>query len=138
MLLMRARALSQSGEHCLPRSEPCPSITEDACPLDARVAPVVAVWAERYGLTDSEGDVLRRCALGESREAIVAARGTSMLTLQKHASNMLRRTLDESLQAAAARLLREVLERGEAYSPSSSRREVLPCAHCGNRHRAPG
>jgi DNA-binding NarL/FixJ family response regulator len=78
--------------------------------LSLRIAKTSRAWTIVYGLTDAEADVLRRCALGESRELIAAARGSSALTLQKHVSNLLRRTRDESLQAAAARLLRDAAE----------------------------
>ncbi len=82
----------------------------NTCSLSFRIATTSRAWTTAYRLTDAEADVLRRCALGESRESIAAARGSSALTLQKHVSNLLRRTRDESLQAAAARLLRDVAE----------------------------
>src|SRR5208283_2083846 len=37
------------------------------------LATTAAAWAREYGLTDAEVDVLTRCALGESGEAIANA-----------------------------------------------------------------
>jgi DNA-binding NarL/FixJ family response regulator len=83
---------------------------EKAAAFPARIGRASRRWADLYGLTNAEADVLRRAALGEGREAIVEARESSPLTLQKHVSNLLRRTQDDSLQSAVARLLREVAE----------------------------
>jgi DNA-binding CsgD family transcriptional regulator len=65
-------------------------------------------WIDRYGLSEAEADVLVRAAEGQSRTQMASARGCSELTIKKHVSTMLRLLSDRSLQAAVARLLREM------------------------------
>lgn len=74
---------------------------------------ILAAWAARYGLTDAETDVLRRGAVGESRESIGRERRSSHQTINKHVANLLRRTGDASLQVAIARILREIALRSQ-------------------------
>jgi DNA-binding NarL/FixJ family response regulator len=72
-----------------------------------KVQITLATWRDRYGLTRAEQDVLRRFALGETREAIAMARGSSLATVRRQISDLLLRTMDDSLAEAATRLLRE-------------------------------
>lgn len=76
---------------------------------EPRIRMAAKVWAGRYQLSEAEADVLCRAALGADRDEIAFARGSSVLTVQRHACNLLRRTRDESLQTAVARLLRELV-----------------------------
>jgi DNA-binding NarL/FixJ family response regulator len=69
---------------------------------------VASAWECRYALSGAEADILRRAAVGEDRSTIARARSSSELTIKKHGTNLLRRTGDETLQTAIARLLREV------------------------------
>jgi DNA-binding NarL/FixJ family response regulator len=76
--------------------------------LSARVERVVHAWAERYRISAAHMDVLRRSALGQDRGMLPAARDCSEQTIDKHVTNLLRRTGDASLHAAVERLLREL------------------------------
>jgi DNA-binding NarL/FixJ family response regulator len=67
-------------------------------------------WEERYKLCQAETDILIRAAQGQTRDAIALARGASPLTVKKQAATLLGKTRDASLQGAATRLLREILE----------------------------
>jgi len=80
----------------------------DATSLDAAVSLVLQEWTTRYGLSEAEADLLGRTALGESRRTIAAARDTSPETIKKQIANLLGKTGDDSLHAAAERLLRDV------------------------------
>jgi DNA-binding NarL/FixJ family response regulator len=82
--------------------------SREAAAFSSRLASTVESWMARYGLSEAEGDVLARAAAGQSRKEIAGARGSSELTIKKHAGTILRLTGDESLQAAVARLLREL------------------------------
>jgi DNA-binding NarL/FixJ family response regulator len=73
----------------------------------ARIDRVVRAIANASGLSGAEADVLRRASLGESREDIAQARGSSPQTINKHVTNLLRRTRDPSLHHAIERVLRE-------------------------------
>jgi DNA-binding NarL/FixJ family response regulator len=64
-------------------------------------------WGERYDLTETEIAILRAAAEGSEREQLAFERGIATTTLKKHVHNLLRKTGDASLLAAAARLLRE-------------------------------
>ncbi len=64
-------------------------------------------WGERYGLTETEISILRAAAEGSERDQLAFERGISTTTLKKHVNNLLRKTGDASLLAAAARLLRD-------------------------------
>jgi two-component system response regulator DevR len=81
---------------------------KDAASLETRLAPALRLWAARYGLSDAETDLLRRTALGESKGRIAEARGVSRETIKTQVATLLDKTGDESLQAAAGRLLRDV------------------------------
>jgi DNA-binding NarL/FixJ family response regulator len=80
----------------------------DATSLASRVAPALQEWAACYGLSRAEADLLGRTALGESKFAITAARETSRETIKTQVACLLRKTGDDSLHAAAERLLRDV------------------------------
>lgn len=80
--------------------------------LRERVSLAAAEWAARYRLSEAEVDVLRRAALGETPPEIARRRGTSITTVGTQASRLLRRTKDESLERAANRLLRDLIDRG--------------------------
>lgn len=71
-----------------------------------RTAPV-DVWRARYKLTRAESAILKAAADGWSRDQIATRRRTSLKTTKKQIHNMLGKTGDASLIAAAARLLRE-------------------------------
>ncbi len=64
-------------------------------------------WARRYGLTQTELAILTAAADGSPRDQFAFERGISTMTMKKHVNNLLRKTGDESLLAAAARLLRQ-------------------------------
>lgn len=64
-------------------------------------------WGHRYGLTETEISILSSAIEGSERDQLAFERGVSTTTLKKHVNNLLRKTGDESLLAAAARLLRE-------------------------------
>ena len=64
-------------------------------------------WGERYRLTETEMAILRSAVEGSERDRLAVERGISTTTLNKHVNNLLRKTGDASLLAAAARLLRE-------------------------------
>ncbi len=81
----------------------------DATSLGSRLEPALHGWAESYGLSEAEADVLRRAALGAGTSAIASGRQSSELTVKKHVVNLLRRTGDRSLHAAVERLLREMV-----------------------------
>jgi DNA-binding NarL/FixJ family response regulator len=90
---------------CIPKpvtAERIDQFIRQAKSPEPRIRVAVLLWGKRYGLSDAEADVLYRTAVGEGREAIARARGSSVLTVQRHASNLLRRTGDESLQTAVA------------------------------------
>ncbi|HEX8789933.1 MAG TPA: response regulator transcription factor [Polyangiaceae bacterium] len=72
----------------------------------ARLDRTIGAWRSRYTLSDAEADVLRRAALGETRDEIAAARECSVLTVKTHVTNLLQKTGDASLHAAVGRLLR--------------------------------
>ena len=80
---------------------------DDAASSSMRLERALAAWTARYGLLPSHVDVLRRAALGKTRKAIAAARGTSEETIKKQVHVLLGRTADPSLLDAIARLLRE-------------------------------
>ena len=91
----------QSGRHVDPAA---------GIPLPDRVANVATEWGTRYRLTAAHEDILRRAALGEQQAQIAKVRGSSPTTVKKHAADLLKRTKDPNLQAAALRLLREAAE----------------------------
>lgn len=64
-------------------------------------------WAERYALTQTEMAVLKAAAEGLARDQLAFERGIATTTLKKHVHNLLRKTGDASLLAAAARFLRD-------------------------------
>src|SRR5579859_1473935 len=80
-----------------------------AVDLSTLVRRKALTWAHRYGLSLALTDVLARAALGHSKDAIAAARGSSRQTVKKQACTLLRRTGDKSLDQAGARLLREIV-----------------------------
>ncbi len=64
-------------------------------------------WGERYELTETEMSILVAAAQGSQRDQVAFERGIATTTLKKHVHNLLRKTGDASLLAAAARLLRD-------------------------------
>ncbi|HEY3820641.1 MAG TPA: response regulator transcription factor [Polyangiaceae bacterium] len=76
--------------------------------LPSRVDRVVSARAAAVGLSETEADVLRRSALGESRQEIARARGTSEQTIRTQIGRMLAKTGDGSLLASIGNVLREV------------------------------
>jgi len=78
-------------------------------PLCERIDRQARVWRERDELTDSEEDILRRAASGESRDAIASARGSTVPTVKRQIWSLLQKTADESLHAAVERLIREAV-----------------------------
>lgn len=63
-------------------------------------------WGERYDLTETEVAILVAGAEGSERDQVAFERGIATTTLKKHVHNLLRKTGDPSLLAAAARMLR--------------------------------
>ena len=82
---------------------------EEAVSIVPRVEPVLCHSISTYQLSDAEADVLRRAVLGETREAIAAARSSSVLTVKRHVVNLLRRTRDPSMHDAVEWFLRELI-----------------------------
>jgi DNA-binding NarL/FixJ family response regulator len=82
--------------------------SREAAAFSSRLASAAEAWVARYGLSEAELNVLVRAAAGQSRKEIANARASSELTIKKHVGNMLRLTGDDTLQTAAARLLREL------------------------------
>jgi DNA-binding NarL/FixJ family response regulator len=76
-------------------------------PLASRLASAAHAWADRYGLTPAEMDVLLRAAAGEDRETIARQRNSSLATVKSHIARVLEKTRDVGLLEAANRLLRE-------------------------------
>ncbi|HEY1956871.1 MAG TPA: response regulator transcription factor [Polyangiaceae bacterium] len=64
-------------------------------------------WGDRYALTETEIAVLVAAAEGSPRDQVAFERGIATTTLKTHVHNLLRKTGDGSLLAAAARLLRD-------------------------------
>jgi len=89
--------------------------------LDERVSRGAAAWGAQYGLSDAEVDLLRRVALGETRAEIARGRGTSVQTVATQATRLLRRTRDGSLERAANRLLRDLVDRSPRAVTSERR-----------------
>jgi DNA-binding NarL/FixJ family response regulator len=77
--------------------------------LRERLASAADGWRKRYGLSQSERDVLYRSALGESRLEIASGRNSSILTVKKHCERIVRKTGSRFHHEAAARLVREVV-----------------------------
>jgi two-component system, NarL family, response regulator DevR len=80
----------------------------DATSVEAGLSLALQQWAARHGLSEAETNILRRTAAGESRSVIVAARATSRETIKTQVKSLLDKTGDDSLHAAAQRLLRDV------------------------------
>ena len=72
-----------------------------------RLQRVMELWRQRYGLSESEADILRRSAAGETRQAIAEARQCVPMTVKTHVANLLAKTADESLFVAVGRVLRD-------------------------------
>jgi two-component system response regulator DevR len=83
------------------------SLVEPELPRSTAIARQVRAWSVRYRLSPSEGNILAMAVSGHPRDGIAIARGCSALTIQKHISNLLRKTSDESFHDAVERLLRE-------------------------------
>jgi DNA-binding NarL/FixJ family response regulator len=75
-----------------------------------RILRVARTWQVRYELSDGELDVLALAANGVSRAQIAAVRARSERTIDAHVTQLLRKTRDATLHAAAARLLRETID----------------------------
>jgi DNA-binding NarL/FixJ family response regulator len=84
------------------------AFVQSAASLPERLVSAAAGWRARHGLSGAECDVLVRFALGETREEIAAARGTSTLTVKKQCEKISKKTGGLRIHTAAARLVREV------------------------------
>jgi two-component system catabolic regulation response regulator CreB len=73
----------------------------------SRLETVARRWAERYGLSPAETDVLIGAALGEDREAIARRRESTLGTVKSQVEKLIDKTGDLGLLEAANRLLRE-------------------------------
>jgi DNA-binding CsgD family transcriptional regulator len=71
-------------------------------------------WGRRYRLTPTESNILAAAANGDTHIQIAHDRGISPRTLQKHVENLLRKTQDDTLAAAAVRVLRNTLRAAES------------------------
>jgi DNA-binding CsgD family transcriptional regulator len=78
--------------------------------LEERLSRTAAAWVATYKLSDAEVDVLCRAALGETQAEIARHRRTSAATVKTLKMRLLRRTRDASLEGAAKRLLRDVIQ----------------------------
>jgi DNA-binding NarL/FixJ family response regulator len=74
-----------------------------------QVKEYASLWRDRYMLTDVEKMLLVETAEGASKKEILDAHGFAEGTLKRHVHNLLQKTGDASLLAAATRLLRERL-----------------------------
>jgi DNA-binding NarL/FixJ family response regulator len=70
---------------------------------------LLAQWTLQYHLTKTESEILGAGVEGATHTYIMNARQISSRTLQKHIQNLLRKTQDDTLAAAAVRLLRAAL-----------------------------
>jgi DNA-binding NarL/FixJ family response regulator len=64
-------------------------------------------WAKRYKLSPAQAWIMQAVVDGKTRDQIAAERGTSLVTTKSHIHQLLKKTGDESLLAAVARLYRE-------------------------------
>ena len=80
---------------------------------------VASDWAERYGLSGTELEILILAAHGSSREALARDRHVTVNTIKRQIFTLLRKTGDASLLHAVTRLLREVL--GQRPTPEARR-----------------
>jgi DNA-binding CsgD family transcriptional regulator len=90
--------------------------------LDERVSQAADGWGARYKLSGLEVDILRRAALGETPAQIARRRGTSVQMIEARAARILRRTRDGSLESAANRLLRHVIDRSSRAAATAAPR----------------
>lgn len=91
----------------------------DGRSLAERVSQRAAAWAVTYKLSHAEVDVLCRAALGETQVEIARHRGTTTHTVKTLKMRLLRRTRDASLERAANRLLRDLVEPSPAADAAS-------------------
>jgi DNA-binding NarL/FixJ family response regulator len=82
-----------------------------AASREQRIVVMAQIWAERYALTSSEADILRRAVLGETIEAIARARRSSYSTVKKQVANLRQKTGDEALCDLVGRVLRDACDR---------------------------
>jgi DNA-binding CsgD family transcriptional regulator len=71
---------------------------------------ILGDWRQRYGLSAREVEVLFHAALGKPRGLICDCMGCARETLKKHCHNLLRKTGDDWLLEAVARLLIEIID----------------------------
>jgi DNA-binding NarL/FixJ family response regulator len=76
-------------------------------PFASRLETVARRWADRYGLSPAETDVLIGAALGEDRETIARRRESTLGTVKSQVEKLIDKTGDLGLLEAANRLLRE-------------------------------
>lgn len=69
----------------------------------------VLKWADEYGLTPAQSEILAMTAKGEHRPDIASKRDVTMNTLKRQVSAMLEKTGDSSLETLSNRLLRAAL-----------------------------
>jgi len=98
-----ARVLIKPGEWNL-----IESFVQAALASRARVRDVAVAWANAYGLSPTETEILIATAEGSTREQVIDERDIAVATFKRHVVNLLGKTKDPSLAHAAARLLREV------------------------------
>lgn len=72
------------------------------------VAEAVQRWRLLYGFRPASAEVLRRRVMGEPPTRIVEGMGIAENTYKKHIHNLLECTRGDSIEAEAARLLRDV------------------------------
>jgi DNA-binding NarL/FixJ family response regulator len=81
-----------------------------AVSFEERLAQVVQAWAQRYGLSAAECDVLFRAAQGQSRSLIAEERVCTPQTLKQQVHGLLGKTGHELLLEAVSALLRELAQ----------------------------
>jgi DNA-binding NarL/FixJ family response regulator len=79
-------------------------------PLLERIPARAHEWAERHGLSPTEVEILVSVASGTRRSDLAVERHCSPFTIKTHATHLLTKLGEESLQEAAHRLLLEVAE----------------------------
>ena len=67
----------------------------------------IAIWRERYHLTEAEAACLRLTIEGLSQNEIASSRGVSVQTVRDQSKALLRKTGDERLSSVALRLVRD-------------------------------
>ncbi len=102
------RAFALNGRYLVKPADPLRilSFLSDAARI-VHSGRAIEEWEHLYSLTKTEVAILRAAAEGSHRDQLAFERGIDTITLKTHVHNLLKKTGDPSLLAAAARLLRD-------------------------------